>query len=81
MATSMNLKIGEFDPDKGIWSEYMEQFNIWIILNEISDDRKTMYFLAVVGQKMFSLIKTLVGDLDPLKMSVDELSGKITSHL
>ncbi|KAF0987233.1 hypothetical protein HZS_5721 [Henneguya salminicola] len=51
-------KIEIFDPENTSWKSYLEQFENWIFLNDIPEEKQSRTLLALVGPKTYEIVKT-----------------------
>ena len=61
------------------WLTYIEQFEHYILANEIRDEKKVLVLLSVMGPKTYRLLHSLIaptkpGDVDYTRMNCRHIS-------
>ena len=73
--------IGEFSELTETWKSYTERVKQYFMEKEISDDKKVLALLAVMGGKTYSLLRNLTSPEDPATKGFDALVKLLDNHL
>ncbi|VDP89250.1 unnamed protein product [Echinostoma caproni] len=61
---------------------YREPFEIWCITRKgLDEERKTAYFLTVIGKDAYSLLKNMAFPDSPISLSYESLKTLLLKHL
>ncbi|VDP94380.1 unnamed protein product [Echinostoma caproni] len=62
--------------------DYLERFEIWCITRKgLDGERKTAYFLTVIGKDAYSLLKNLAFPDSPISLSYESLKTLLLKYL
>ena len=80
MATATIGQIQEFNPDTESIRAYLEQFQLFVAVNGIAEDKRVSMLLLVMGLKHYSLVCGLVSPAKTEEKSLLELSAILFKH-
>lgn len=73
-------RVEEFKESREDFASYLERFELWLIANEIKNDKKVSVFLACIGPEAYGLLKNLVVPARPATMSYKQLTEALLAH-
>ena len=74
-------RIEEFDASTDNWRSYVERLEHYFKANKIDDSLQKDAFLACIGRKMFTLLRSLTTPDKPGDKEYDELVTLLTRHM
>ena len=80
--TTMALigRVDEFKESREDFASYLERFELWLLANEIKEEKKVSVFLACIGPEAYGLLKNLVVPLKPAEMTYKALTDALRLH-
>lgn len=72
--------IAEFSLDDD-WTSWCERLEMYIIANEVSENKKVSLFLTLLGKEGYALLRNLTTPKVPSEMSFSELQRTMKNHL
>lgn len=70
-----------FQADNGIIAAYLERVEMFLLANDIPDDKEVPTFLSLLGGKTNSLLQSLVSPNKPRDLSLmDKLTDALCHH-
>ena len=82
MATHLPALFSPFDERLEDFNSYVERFSNFCKCYQIEDDRqKTSFFIASMGPKLFSLLKSLAAPYKPTALSFQQSSRLLADRL
>lgn len=73
-------RVDEFKQSLEDFASYLERFEIWLLANEIKDEKKVSVFLACIGPETYGLLKNLVMPNQPSGLTYRVLTDALKSH-
>ena len=70
----------EFELEKEKVSTYLERLQMFIVANNIADDKKVPVLLSVVGGKTYALLNSLLAPEKPKDKTFDQLVDVLKNH-
>ena len=71
-----------FDLANGNFVEYIERLNQYFLANDINDNtKKRAIFITVIGNELYSLVRSLLAPAQPANTSYDNLVTTLSNHL
>ena len=81
MAAQTFGKIGEFDPNREEWTQYVERLDYFFQANGIAEaDQKRAVFLTVIGPTAFRLLRSLITPDKPGERDYEALVEAVKEH-
>ena len=84
LAIAMSTGLGqlsEYRPGQDRLSVYLEQFEMYVKVNSVSDDKKAPLFLTVIGPTVYCLLHNLLAPDSPTEKTYDKLTAKIENSV
>lgn len=72
--------ISEYQPELEAFETYQERARVFLLANNIPDERRVPVLLSVIGASNFSLLSSLVSPESPSDKSVDEILDVLRAH-
>ena len=73
-------QLSEYHPDTEEIASYLERVEVFIVANEVAEERQAAVFLSVVGARTFALIRDLVSPAKPSAKTFQELCDVLRAH-
>ena len=73
-------RIQEYCPENELFSVYLERVQLFLLANEVEDEKNVPVFLNVMGSKTYSLLRNLVASVLPQSKTFDQLVAILKSH-
>ena len=70
-----------FDPKVEEWSTYVERLEMFLVVNNVPDEKKAASVLTLIGGKMYALLKSLTTPTKPTELSFTEIVEMMGRHL
>ena len=80
MATAVFGQMERFNSDNERIQPYLERVELYIVANEVGEDRRVPLFLSVIGSKTYALLRDLLSPVKPSEKTFDELKQVLEGH-
>lgn len=67
-------------PQSEDFETYIERFELFVSINNISDSEKVKYLLAMIGAETYRIAKNVCIPEQPIKVAYNDLVGKLRAH-
>ena len=73
-------RIEEFSPESETISSYLERTELFLVANDVANDKRVAVFLSVLGSRHYSLLRGMLAPKKPSECSFAELSQALRRH-
>ena len=80
MATGFISHIGEFDPDKEQFENYINRLELWMTVNKVETPAKSNVLLALIRPSSFELLVNMSALAEPTAKSFDALKELLMNY-
>ncbi|XP_040069657.1 uncharacterized protein LOC120842585 [Ixodes scapularis] len=70
----------EFQADSGNFEIYLERFELFVAANDIAEEKKLQVFLTAIGEKAYTVLRSLLLPKTPNKVSYQEAVSILQKH-
>ena len=78
--SSFISRVGEFIPGSD-WKHYIEQAEMFFEVNSVTEDKKVLMILSLMGNKMYALLRNVVSPIRPKDLTFVEIVDNLVKHL